>query len=63
MLRIESGLSTYEKELALLGEDYQETFAQQVREQEERRAAGLPPPSWMQAQAIAPDQPDANPSE
>lgn len=63
VLRIEAGLSTYEKELALLGEDYQETFAQQVREQEERRAAGLPPPSWMQAQAIAPDQPDATPSE
>lgn len=56
VLRIESGLSTYEKELALLGEDYQETFAQQVREMNERREAGLPPPSWMQAQALAPDQ-------
>lgn len=58
VLRIESGLSTYEKELALLGEDYQETFAQQVREMNERREAGLPPPSWMQAQALAPEQPE-----
>lgn len=56
VLRIESGLSTYEKELALLGEDYQETFAQQVRETQERREAGLPPPSWMQTQALAPEQ-------
>lgn len=55
VLRIESGLSTYEKEIALLGEDYQETFAQQVREQAERREAGLPPPSWMKLQALAPD--------
>lgn len=57
VLRIESGLSTYEKELALLGEDYQETFAQQVRETQERRDAGLPPPSWMQAQVLAPEPP------
>lgn len=53
VLRIESGLSTYEKELAQMGEDYQETFAQQVREQQERREAGLPPPSWMQLQTVA----------
>lgn len=59
VLRIESGLSTYEKEMALLGEDYQETFAQQVRETQERREAGLPPPSWMQAQVLAPEQPAA----
>ncbi len=39
-----------------MGEDYQETFAQQVREQEERRDAGLPPPSWMQLQELAPEQ-------
>ena len=58
MLRIESGLSTYEKELAIMGEDYQEVFAQQVREVEERRAKGLPPASWMTAQALAPDQED-----
>lgn len=55
VLRIESGLSTYEKELALLGEDYQETFAQQVREMDERKAAGLPPPSWIKTQALAPE--------
>ena len=59
VLRIESGLSTYEKELAQMGEDYQETFAQQVREQQERREAGLPPPSWMQMEAVAPQQPEA----
>ncbi len=52
VLRIESGLSTYEKEMALMGEDYQETFGQQVRETQERKAAGLPPPSWMQLQAL-----------
>ena len=52
VLRIESGLSTYEKECAQMGEDYQEIFAQQVREVEERRKAGLPPPSWMQIRAI-----------
>lgn len=55
VLRIESGLSTYEKEMALMGEDYQETFAQQIRETEERKAAGLPPPSWLRTQALAPD--------
>lgn len=55
ILRIESGLSSYEKELALMGEDYQETFNQQVREMEERKEAGLPPPSWMKLQALAPD--------
>ncbi len=56
VLRIESGLSSYEKELAQMGEDYQETFAQQVREMEERKDAGLPPPSWMKLQALAPDE-------
>ncbi|PPC77930.1 phage portal protein [Pokkaliibacter plantistimulans] len=56
VIRIEAGLSTYEKESALMGEDYQELFAQQVREAQERAAAGLPPPSWMATQAIAPDQ-------
>ncbi|MCV6590776.1 MAG: phage portal protein [Marinobacterium sp.] len=52
VLRIESGLSTYEKELALMGEDYQETFKQQIRETQERKDAGLPPPSWMRVQAL-----------
>jgi len=59
VLRIESGLSTYEKEHAQMGEDYQEIFAQQVREQRERKEAGLPPPSWMQVQAMAPDELEA----
>lgn len=53
VLRVEYGFSTYEKELAQMGEDYQEIFAQQVREQQERKDAGLPPPSWMQLQALA----------
>ena len=47
LMRIEGGLSTYEKELALLGEDYQEVFAQQVREMQERKEAGLPRASWV----------------
>lgn len=36
VMRIDSGLSTYEKELALMGEDYQDIFRQQVRESAER---------------------------
>lgn len=46
VLKISEGLSTYEKELANMGEDYQEVFSQQVREMEERKQKGLPPPSW-----------------
>ncbi|KFC09042.1 phage portal protein [Trabulsiella guamensis ATCC 49490] len=49
VMRIEGGLSTYEKELAIMGEDYQEIFAQQLRESEERRQAGLTPPVWIAA--------------
>ncbi len=56
VLRIESGLSTYEKELALMGEDYQEILEQQVRETTERKEKGLPPPSWAATQVLAPDQ-------
>ncbi|OMH30221.1 phage portal protein [Motiliproteus sp. MSK22-1] len=56
ILRIESGLSTYEKELALMGEDYQEVFAQQVREMEERKEAGLPMASWVKAEELAPGE-------
>lgn len=56
VMRIESGLSSYEKELAQMGEDYQEIFAQQVREQQERKDAGLPPPSWMKLQELDPDR-------
>ncbi|MGQ7790135.1 hypothetical protein ACULNC_17385 [Shigella flexneri] len=37
VMRIEAGLSTYEKELALMGEDYQDIFRQQVRESAERK--------------------------
>ena len=47
VMLIEAGLSTYEKECGKLGEDYQEIFRQQVREAQERRAAGLTPPSWV----------------
>ncbi len=47
VMRIEAGLSTYEKELAIMGEDYQEIFRQQVRETEERRLSGLPRPVWI----------------
>lgn len=56
ILRIEGGLSTYEKELALMGEDYQETFEQQAREIAERKSKGLPPPSWVTSLQLAPDQ-------
>lgn len=62
ILLIESGLSTYEKELAKMGEDYQETFAQQVREMAERKEAGLPPPSWVKALALSPDQEEPEPA-
>ncbi|EIQ72512.1 head-tail preconnector gp5 [Escherichia coli EPEC C342-62] len=46
VMLIEAGLSTYEKECAKRGDDYQEIFVQQVRETMERRAAGLKPPAW-----------------
>jgi lambda family phage portal protein len=61
VLRIESGLSTYEKELAIQGEDYQEIFSQQVRETEERKAAGLPPPSWAMAMLLNETEPAEEP--
>ncbi|MDA6894068.1 phage portal protein [Escherichia coli] len=47
VMRIEAGLSTYEKELALMGEDYQDIFRQQVRESAEREKAGLSRPVWI----------------
>lgn len=64
ILLVENGFSTYEKELAKMGEDYQEIFNQQVREMRERKEAGLPPPSWVKALALAPDQeePEAMPA-
>lgn len=49
VMLIEAGLSTYEKECAKRGDDYQEVFAQQVRETLERHEAGLKPPSWAAA--------------
>lgn len=55
ILKLEAGLITYEKACAQLGEDYKELFDQQVREINERKAAGLPPPSWMQTQTLSPD--------
>lgn len=61
IIKIEGGLSTYEKELALMGEDYQEVFEQQVREMAERKKNGLPPPSWVTSINIAPEQ--AEPQE
>lgn len=60
ILLIEAGLSTYERELAKLGEDYEEIFAQQYREAKERKEKGLPPPSWYTAQNIAPEEQQGN---
>ena len=56
ILRIEAGLSSYEKELANMCEDYKEIFEQQVRETAERKNAGLPPPSWVKVEAFAPQE-------
>jgi lambda family phage portal protein len=58
ILKIEAGLSTYEQEMAQMGMDAQEVFAQQVREQEERKLAGLPPPSWIKMQQLDDGSPD-----
>jgi len=60
LLRIEGGLSTYEKECALMGEDYQELFNQQVREMKERKEKGLPLASWAATQELAPDSSPEN---
>ncbi|WP_431307324.1 hypothetical protein, partial [Escherichia coli] len=57
VMLIEAGLSTYEKECAKRGDDYQEIFAQQVRETMERRAAGLKPGFLLCACRPAWDQP------
>lgn len=59
ILRIEAGLSTYEKELANMGEDYEEIFDQQMRELKMREDKGLPKPSWVQAEAVAPSEQEA----
>ncbi len=46
-MRIEAGLSTYEKELALMGEDYQDIFRQQVRGICRAAKSGLSRPVWI----------------
>lgn len=46
VMLIESGLSTYEIECAKRGLDYEDVFAQQLREVQERRNNGLTPPPW-----------------
>ncbi len=56
VLRIESGLSTYEKECAQMGEDYQEIFDQQVHEMKQRKDAGLPQASWVVANSFGPEE-------
>lgn len=61
VLKLEMGLITYEKACAILGEDYTEIFEQQVRETQERKDAGLPPPSWAATQLLAPDPSDEAP--
>ena len=61
ILKLESGLITYEKACASMGEDYKEIFDQQVREIKERKAQGLPPPSWMATQILAADPTNENP--
>ncbi len=52
VMRIEAGLSTYEKELALMGEDYQDIFRQQVRNLQSGKA-GLSRPVWMAQSVIS----------
>jgi len=63
ILLIEGGLSTYERELAKLGEDYEEVFAQQYREALERKEKNLPPPSWVKTVSLAPDEQQGNSNE
>jgi len=41
IMRIKSGLSTYENEIAKLGKDYREIFAQRAREEKLIKAKGL----------------------
>lgn len=41
ILKIESGISTYEDEMAIMGKDYLEVFDQQVREMEEIKERDL----------------------
>lgn len=41
LMAIDGGLSTYEREAALMGEDYRDVFEQRAREQRMQREAGL----------------------
>ncbi len=45
-MRITTGLSTYQNELALQGQDYEEVMEQQEYEIQRRREMGLSEPSW-----------------
>lgn len=56
MLLIDAGLSTYEKEMAKMGEDYQEVFRQQVRESKERKDADLTAPAWVASIGVSNDK-------
>ena len=41
IMRIQAGLSTYEKEIARLGDDYRETFKQRAREEKLKESLNL----------------------
>lgn len=51
ILRIQAGLSTYQKEMAMLGEDFRKVFAQQAREKKIMEKLGL---DFSQAGATKP---------
>lgn len=55
--RLEAGISTYEKECALMGEDYIEIFEQQVRESEELASQGRTA-LWMGKKSVDTDNPN-----
>lgn len=52
LLRIDGGLSTYEKEAARLGEDYREIIAQRAKEERQISKAGV---TFVRSTKIAPD--------
>lgn len=59
VLRIEKGLSTYEKEAARLGEDFRELFAQRAREKRMMEQLGIAPEPVVKAPAPNQDQRDS----
>ncbi|CAI1718007.1 phage portal protein [Serratia quinivorans] len=59
-MRITTGLSTYQHELALQGMDYEDVFEQQQFEIERRRESGLADPDWA---VRLPSQTDDKPGE